>query len=81
MRRAGVHLLQDAVAHRRHLVELLAVVGLIAICLGLAMRKFRGRCRTDAGEAWRSVGFELSRFGYESDNERVTTTSVQTMPT
>jgi len=30
-----------AVADRRHLAELLAVVGLIAICVGLAMRKFR----------------------------------------
>jgi hypothetical protein len=41
LRRARVRLPQDAVAHRRHVVELLAVVGLIAICLGLATRKFR----------------------------------------
>ena len=41
LRHVGVHLPQDAVAHRRHLVELLAVVGVIAIGLGLAMRKFR----------------------------------------
>jgi len=41
LRRAGVLLPQDAVAHRRHLAELLAVVGLIAICVGLAMRRFR----------------------------------------
>jgi uncharacterized membrane protein YadS len=41
LRRAGVLLPQDAVAQRRHLAELLAVVGLTAICIGLAMRKFR----------------------------------------